>query len=90
MLDVTQLSSGSSTTSAAAKVVLALVYVDRRRVGPAAPRAEHVVRMNNGIREAVAEWGLPRDYVRDVMRRYIPADDADAAGGGEEAAGKLG
>ncbi|KAH8783030.1 hypothetical protein F5883DRAFT_537731 [Diaporthe sp. PMI_573] len=93
VLEVEQLSSsgssGSSTTSAAV-TVRALVYVDRQRVVPAAPRAEYVVRMNNGIREAVANWGLPQIYVRDVMRRYIPADaDADdAAGeGGETAAG---
>lgn len=74
-----QLSSSSGSSGSAPKkvvmVVRALVYVDRRRVTPSAPRAEYVVRMNNGIREAVAEWGLPRDYVRDVMRRYIPASN---------------
>lgn len=89
VLEVQQLSSGgsSATTTSAAKV-RALVYVDRQRVSPAAPRAEYIVRMNAGIREAVAEWGLPRDYVQDVMRRYIPpppplpadADASDAAG----------
>lgn len=90
VLEVQQLSSGdsSSNTTSSAAMVRALVYVDRQRVGPAAPRAEYIVRMNAGISEAVAEWGLPRDYVRDVMRRYIPlppsppadADASDAAG----------
>lgn len=89
VLEVQQLASGgsSSTTTTAmssAAMVRALVYVDRQRVSPAAPRAEYIVRMNAGIREAVAEWGLPRDYVQDVMRRYIPLPpppaDADAAG----------
>ncbi|KAL1862491.1 hypothetical protein Daus18300_008588 [Diaporthe australafricana] len=67
----------------------ALVYVDRQRVTPAAPRDEYVARMNRGIEEAVAEWGLPGGYVRDVMRRYIPSaaaddddDDDETAGGG--------
>lgn len=86
VLDVEQLpppaagggaTGGSSDSSK--KVVRALVYVDRARVKPSAPRAEYVVRMNAGIREAGAEWGLPGWYVRDVMRRYIPcADGADA------------
>lgn len=90
VLEVQQLSSGSGSgsTISSTAMVRALVYVDRQRVSPAAPRAEYIVRMNAGISEAVAEWGLPRDYVRDVMRRYIPlppsppadADASDAAG----------
>lgn len=96
VLEVQQLSSGdsSSNTTSSAAMVRALVYVDRQRVSPAAPRAEYIVRMKAGIREAVAEWGLPRDYVRDVMRRYIPtpppslaADESDAE---TEAAGDVG
>lgn len=87
VLDVEQLppaagggATGGNSDSSSKEVVRALVYVDRARVKPSAPRAEYVVRMNAGIREAGAEWGLPGWYVRDVMRRYIPsADDADAA-----------
>lgn len=79
VLDVEQMPAGPTGDSGSEKVVRALVYVDRARVKPSAPRAEYVVRMNAGIREAGAEWGLPGWYVRDVMRRYIPsADDADA------------
>lgn len=88
VLDVEQLSGSSSVASNSSTTppptVRALVYVDRARVSPAAPRAEYVVRMNKGIREAGAEWGLPRGYVRDVMRLYIPAaDDASSAAAGE-------
>lgn len=103
VLDVEQLSGGGSSSSSSDKpatvtvtTVRALVYVDRQRVSPAAPRAEYVTRMNAGIREAGAGWGLPGGYVRDVMRRYIPPDDAgddatgdDAAGGQDETAGRL-
>lgn len=94
VLDVQQLSGGGvpaeatgDSSSSSSKVVQALVYVDRARVSPSAPRAEYVVRMNAGIREAGAEWGLPRGYVRDVMRRYIPAEDATAGGDGDETLG---
>lgn len=91
VLGVQQLSGGgvpaekpTGDSSSSSKVVQALVYVDRARVSPSAPRAEYVVRMNAGIREAGAEWGLPRGYVREVMRRYIPAEDATADGDGDD------
>lgn len=98
VLDVEQLSGGGGNSATSpARTVRALVYVDRVRVSPSAPRAEYVVRMNTGIREAGAEWGLPRGYVRDVMRRYIPSDDDDASSAaaattadGDEVAGELG
>lgn len=92
VLGVEQLESGGVGGSSSTVMVQALVYVDRARVKPSAPRAEYVVRMNAGIREAGAEWGLPRGYVRDVMRRYIPSDDDDASadGDGDEAPGGLG
>lgn len=100
VLGVEQLSGGDGATLPA-RMVRALVYVDRARVSPSAPRAEYVMRMNTGIREAGAEWGLPRGYVRDVMRRYIPSDDGDASSAtapavvattadGDEVAGELG
>jgi hypothetical protein len=48
-----------------------LVYIDRNRTTPDVPREEYVYRMNQGIRDAL-ERGVPDDYVRDVMRKYIP------------------
>jgi gamma-glutamylcyclotransferase len=53
-----------------------LVYIDRNRVSPDKPRDEYVYRMNQGIADAV-KLGVPEDYVRDVMRIYIPAEDED-------------
>lgn len=87
VLDVEQLPSGMPAVPAGASgsTVRALVYVDRARVKPSAPRAEYVVRMNAGIREAGAEWGLPGWYVRDVMRRYIPSADSADAGADDDA-----
>lgn len=92
VLDVELVDSGGITAAAAADAagakttVQALVYVDRLRVSPAAPKDEYVARMNLGIDEATAEWGLPGDYVRDVMRRYIPAPAAAATAGPDETA----
>lgn len=60
-------------------MVWALVYVDRLRTsgtGEYQPRKEYVGRMNRGIRESVAEWGLPGEYVKGVLRRFIPEEDA--------------
>ncbi|USP74680.1 uncharacterized protein yc1106_01954 [Curvularia clavata] len=53
-----------------------LVYIDRQRVSPSTPRHEYVYRMNRGIEDALA-CGVPEEYVRDVMRVYIPSDDDD-------------
>lgn len=52
--------------------VVALVYVDSKRIETAQPREEYVGRMNRGIDEATKEWGLPKWYVDKVMRRFIP------------------
>ncbi|KAI5864914.1 hypothetical protein GGS23DRAFT_619616 [Durotheca rogersii] len=49
-----------------------LVYVDAARTRPAAPRPKYVRRMNRGIDEAAARWGLPRPYVDAVLRPFIP------------------
>jgi hypothetical protein len=53
-----------------------LVYIDRNRVSPDTPRDEYVYRMNQGIADAV-KLGVPEGYVRDVMRKYIPAEEED-------------
>lgn len=54
----------------------ALVYIDGLRVSEATPRKEYVARMNRGVDEAKREWGLPQDYIDDVVRRFIPAAPA--------------
>jgi hypothetical protein len=53
-----------------------LVYVDRKRTTPDVPREEYVYRMNQGIRDALA-LGVPEEYVRDVMRKFIPEGDEE-------------
>lgn len=59
-----------------------LVYIDRNRVQPDKPREEYIYRMNQGITDAV-KLGVPEDYVRDVMRKYIPAQEDDDGKEGE-------
>ncbi|KAJ4985886.1 aig2 family protein [Stagonosporopsis vannaccii] len=53
-----------------------LVYIDRNRTTPDEPRHEYVYRMNQGIRDAV-ERGVPEEYVKDVMRKFIPEGSAE-------------
>lgn len=48
-----------------------LVYVDEEHVCDDSPTKEYIARMNRGIREA-EELGLPREWVKGVMRRYVP------------------
>ncbi|KAG9191872.1 hypothetical protein G6011_10606 [Alternaria panax] len=59
-----------------------LVYIDRNRVRPDKPRAEYIYRMNQGIADAV-KLGVPEGYVRDVVRKYIPAEQGDKGKEGE-------
>lgn len=55
-----------------------LVYINREMTDEGEIRKEYISRMNCGIKDAVNE-GLPREYVEQVLRRWIPAD-----GEGEE------
>lgn len=48
-----------------------LVYIDLKRVTPEQPKKEYIFRMNKGIEDATKE-GMPKAYVDDVMRRFIP------------------
>ncbi|KAH6969730.1 hypothetical protein DER45DRAFT_61730 [Fusarium avenaceum] len=48
----------------------ALVYVDSERVEEDVPRDEYVGRMEEGIEDAVENWGLDEDYAERVMRRF--------------------
>lgn len=61
-----------------------LVYINREMTDEGEIRKEYISRMNCGIKDAVKE-GLPREYVEQVLRRWIPAD-----GGEEEEKKKVG
>ncbi|KAF2113402.1 hypothetical protein BDV96DRAFT_496540 [Lophiotrema nucula] len=50
-----------------------LVYIDRNRTSEDVPKKEYIYRMNRGIEDAV-KMGVPKKYVEDVMRRFIPED----------------
>ncbi|KAJ6444710.1 AIG2-like family protein [Purpureocillium lavendulum] len=66
-------SSGPDASSAGYgndEPVRALVYVDRQRTTAGTPRDEYVGRMEEGIRDAVYNWGLDEAYADLVMRRF--------------------
>lgn len=50
-----------------------LVYIDHQRADVDEPKDEYVHRMNNGIIDALAK-GIPRAYVDEVMREFIPVE----------------
>ncbi|RDB21100.1 Gamma-glutamylcyclotransferase [Hypsizygus marmoreus] len=51
----------------------ALVYIDEIRVADGVPKAEYIGRINMGILDAL-QSGIPRTYVDEYLRRFIPAD----------------
>lgn len=51
-----------------------LVYIDRERTTDGEPAEEYIPRMNHGIHDALKE-GVPKDYVDEVMRKFIPPQD---------------
>lgn len=61
-----------------------LVYINREAVEPSPPKKEYVYRMNEGIKDAVQE-GVPKGYVKEVMRKYIP----EKSGEGDEKAERV-
>lgn len=50
-----------------------LVYINREMTDEGEILKEYISRMNCGIKDAIKE-GLPREYVEQVLRRWIPAD----------------
>lgn len=60
--------------------VEALVYVDHNNTSPDEPWPEYIARMNRGIDEAMEQFGLPAQYVEEVMRPFIPKGDWEGAG----------
>ncbi|KAH8598071.1 hypothetical protein B0O99DRAFT_684128 [Bisporella sp. PMI_857] len=63
--------SGSDAGRSIRKV-LALVYVDEKRVEPGKCKEEYVARMNRGIRDAM-EKGMDSSYVEKYLRPFVPA-----------------
>ena len=57
-----------------------LVYIDRNRTVPDVPKKEYIYRMNMGIKDAIGE-SMPREYVRDVLRRFIPEGEDEGVAG---------
>ncbi|TRX89646.1 hypothetical protein FHL15_009396 [Xylaria flabelliformis] len=69
----TKKQSHEGTTSVApGETIQVLVYIDFQRITPSIPKDEYVGRMNLGIKEVTEQWGLPRAYVDEVIRPYIP------------------
>ena len=56
------------------QIVKALVYVDRKRVEPAAPKAEYVGRMGRGVKES-KEWGIPGEWLERVVGGFVDLKD---------------
>ena len=48
-----------------------LVYIDRNRTTDHKPKAEYIYRMNRGIEDGL-KAGIPKDYVDQAMRQFIP------------------
>jgi hypothetical protein len=57
-----------------------LVYIDRNRTSEDEPKKEYIYRMNRGIDDAIKQ-GVPKEYVDDVMRKFIPAEEEDEVDG---------
>ena len=53
-----------------------LVYIDQHRKIEDIPKPEYVHRMNMGVRDAL-EMGIPKDYIDQVIRKFIPPQDRD-------------
>lgn len=62
---------GKPDTSKEPKKVDMLVYINRDMTKETPPKKEYIYRMNMGIKDAVKE-GMPEEYVRQVLRKYIP------------------
>ncbi|UNI21471.1 Cholestenol Delta-isomerase [Purpureocillium takamizusanense] len=73
---------GEAAAAGGDEPVRALVYVDRQRVTEGTPRDEYVGRMEEGIRDAVWNWGLDEAYADRVMRRFWRNKKGGGGGGG--------
>lgn len=55
-----------------------LVYINRDRTADSTPKSEYVYRMNQGITDAEAA-GVPKSYVKETLRKFIPAGHDEMA-----------
>lgn len=55
-----------------------LLYIDWASVRDDVPKEEYVHRMNCGIRDAL-EAGIPRVYVEEFVREFIPEEGKSKA-----------
>ncbi|KAF9773190.1 hypothetical protein IL306_009036 [Fusarium sp. DS 682] len=53
----------------------AIVYVDELMVEEDAPQEEYIGRMEDGIKDAIENWGLDENYANRVMRRFWTDED---------------
>lgn len=61
----------------------ALVYVDVARPGEGVCKEEYVARMNRGIKDAIAK-GMPEQWVKDAMRKWVRDEEVEQNGEGVE------
>ncbi|KAI0544238.1 hypothetical protein F4679DRAFT_565608 [Xylaria curta] len=75
----TEKQSHEGTTVPGEKIQV-LAYIDFQRITPSIPKEEYVGRMNLGIKDATEQWRMPRAFVDEVIRPYIPApNDASSS-----------
>ena len=55
-----------------------MVYINRHRTSEGVSKEEYVYRMNCGIKDAVKE-GVPKEYIEQVLRKWIPEDEDEDA-----------
>ncbi|KAF2637473.1 hypothetical protein P280DRAFT_457933 [Massarina eburnea CBS 473.64] len=60
------------------KEMLTMRYIDRKRVTEDEPKKEYIYRMNKGIEDAI-KMGVPHNYVKKVMRKFIPKEGEEKA-----------
>lgn len=63
--------TGKPDTSKEPGKVDMLVYINRDGTDESESKKEYVYRMNMGIKDALKE-GMPKEYVKQVLRKYIP------------------
>ncbi|KAF6839763.1 AIG2 family protein [Colletotrichum plurivorum] len=87
ILPVTVVTTIGSSSLAEQSSIRALIYIDHVRQDGSTPWPEYIDRVNRGVDEATARFGLPAGYVDEVIRKWIPAPGTPD--GGPEGAGAI-